>query len=309
MDSVGTPEFTFTPEELVSAVYRAVLNRNPDSRGFETHVAALKRGHSLEELLKGAIYSKEFKENASSALRDGTFYAPTAPKIPDGALYTPRFSPWQGYAEFPRYFKLAQDKTVVGQHSCYVLYRLALQAFHVRGDFWECGVYKGGTAALFAELLAEGPAKEKRLHLFDTFAGMPDVRPDLDKHKRGDFADTSLSDVKATVGHPALVHYHPGFMPDTFAGLEASQIAFARVDVDIYQSVRDCCEFIFPRLSAGGFMIFDDYGLPSCPGARRAVDEYFEGTSISPLVLSTGQALVFKSNRDHGSQTSRAVPA
>jgi O-methyltransferase len=41
--------------------------------------------------------------------------------------------------------------------------------------------------------------------------------------------------------------------------------------------------------------VFDDYGLPSCPGARAAVDEYFLGTGMQPLVLATGQAIVFKS--------------
>jgi O-methyltransferase len=42
-------------------------------------------------------------------------------------------------------------------------------------------------------------------------------------------------------------------------------------------------------------MIFDDYGFPSCPGARAAVDEFFRGAAAVPLVLSTGQAVVFKS--------------
>jgi O-methyltransferase len=42
-------------------------------------------------------------------------------------------------------------------------------------------------------------------------------------------------------------------------------------------------------------MVFDDYGFPTCPGARVAVDEYFRETAAYPLVLPTGQAVVFKS--------------
>ncbi len=42
-------------------------------------------------------------------------------------------------------------------------------------------------------------------------------------------------------------------------------------------------------------MVFDDYGFPTCPGARQAVDEFFEGTKSVPLVIPTGQAIVFKS--------------
>jgi O-methyltransferase len=41
-------------------------------------------------------------------------------------------------------------------------------------------------------------------------------------------------------------------------------------------------------------MVFDDYGLPSCPGARRAVDEFFARQPEVPLILATGQAVVFK---------------
>jgi O-methyltransferase len=58
--------------------------------------------------------------------------------------------------------------------------------------------------------------------------------------------------------------------------------------------VLDCCHFIYPRLLAGGFMVFDDYGFPSCFGARQAVDEFFAGRPEVPLVLPTGQAVVFK---------------
>jgi len=44
----------------------------------------------------------------------------------------------------------------------------------------------------------------------------------------------------------------------------------------------------------GGCMIFDDYGFPSCPGARRAVDEAFADKPEIPLCLPTGQCMVVK---------------
>jgi O-methyltransferase len=56
----------------------------------------------------------------------------------------------------------------------------------------------------------------------------------------------------------------------------------------------DCLNFIWPRLSQGGFIVFDDYGFPTCPGARAAVDEFFHAKDFRPLCLPTGQALVFK---------------
>ncbi len=62
------------------------------------------------------------------------------------------------------------------------------------------------------------------------------------------------------------------------------------------KSVLDCCTFIYPRLTKGGFLIFDDYGFPTCTGARQAVDTYFADKQAVPLILSTGQAIVFKNN-------------
>lgn len=215
--------------------------------------------------------------------------------IPDAQFYRPTFSPWLGFGEFPRFHRRAVGNTLVSEDRCYILYSLARQALNIPGEFWECGVYRGGTAAILAQIIADLPSTSaRRLRLFDTFEGMPEVDPSRDLHRAGDFADTSVQAVRAIVSHDHLVVYHQGLIPDTFVGLEVAKIAFAHIDVDIYKSVLECCQFIFPRLSLGGFMIFDDYGFPSCPGARAAVDEYFRGSGFVALVLPTGQAVIFK---------------
>lgn len=216
--------------------------------------------------------------------------------LKDAQFYRPVFSPWLGYGEFADFYRRAQGNTLVSPDRCYVLYSLARQALNVEGDFWECGVYRGGTAAMLAQVLARLPsARPKQLHLFDTFAGMPDTDRAKDLHQAGDFSDTSIDAVRHAVKCDGIVRYHQGLIPNTFRGLEGSAIAFAHVDVDIYRSVLDCCQFIYPRLSPGGVMVFDDYGFATCPGARSAVDEYFAASGTFPLILPTGQALVFKS--------------
>jgi O-methyltransferase len=218
---------------------------------------------------------------------------PQTPQIPDGELYLPTFSPWLGGGEFRAYYERAMPRSLVTADRCYVLYCLLRQALAVEGDVWECGVYKGGTAAMLGAILADKmPAK--KLYLFDTFEGMPETDAAVDWHRKGEFADTSRESVEAHVGQPGLCVIRQGFIPDTFAGLESARIAFAHIDVDIYRSVKDCLEFIWPRVSRGGFVVFDDYGFPACPGARAAVDDFFRGTPFVPLCLPTGQAVVFK---------------
>ena len=146
---------------------------------------------------------------------------------------------------------------------------------------------------LLQRVLAEH-AVDKQLLLFDTFAGMPENDAEGDSFDPGELGETSYAEVLSRLGNAGNTQVFKGFIPDTFAGLADLRFAFAHVDVDIYRSVRDCCEFIYPRLSVGGWLIFDDYGFPSCAGGRRAIDEFFDDKPEVPLVLPTGQALVAK---------------
>lgn len=211
----------------------------------------------------------------------------------DSELYCPLFSPWLAPGDFRRFYDIAAPNTLVSADRCYVIFTLLMQALHVEGDVWECGVYKGGTAAMMASIL-KSHCSWKKLYLFDTFEGMPETDSERDFHKKGDFSDTSLDAVQRYVQEPEICVFRPGFIPDSFAGLEAKKIAFAHIDVDIYQSILDCLEFMWPRLSFGAFVIFDDYGFPTCPGARTAVDAFFRAKACHPLCLPTGQAIVFK---------------
>ena len=83
-------------------------------------------------------------------------------------------------------------------------------------------------------------------------------------------------------------------IPDTFAGLSDARFCFAHIDLDLYQGVRDSLDFLYPRLSHGGVIVLDDYGFASCPGARKAVDEFFQDKPERPLALSTSQAIIHK---------------
>jgi len=214
--------------------------------------------------------------------------------IPDAALYAPLYSPWKR-DEFQVLYAAIQDFTLVGPDRAWVLYTLSRQAMAVSGAFVECGVYRGGTAVLMAKVLEQsGVAVNKPLHLFDTFCGMPQTTRGVDLHKAGDFADTNAAAVRARLPPRITCELHAGVIPQTFAALTDLQVAFAHIDLDIYRAVLDSCEFLYPRMTRGGFMVFDDYGFASCPGARSAVDEFFANKPENPLCLSTGQALVFR---------------
>jgi O-methyltransferase len=211
----------------------------------------------------------------------------------DWDLYQPLYSPWRG-KDFTSHFERSLTRSLISKDRAYVLYTLASQATSLDGNFMECGVYRGGTAAMFAQIIAESNVA-KRLYLFDTFAGMPETNTELDYHVAGEFSDTSAESVATFVAEPEIAVIRKGFIPDTFAGLENATFSFAHLDLDIYKSTMDAMNYLWPRLERGGLIVFDDYGFASCLGVREAVDEFFSKKAARPLCLPTGQAVVFKS--------------
>ena len=198
---------------------------------------------------------------------------------------------WNEDREFTRIFGKI-EYTLVDHARCYILHQFAKQAAGLPGDLAEVGVYKGGTAKLLA--LTISPRAKKELHLFDTFTGMPAADASADCHHEGDLGDTSLEAVQRSLRDCSNVHFYKGFFPATAGPIESLRFCMVHIDADIYKSVKDSCVFFYPRMEKGGIMVFDDYGFPSCPGARKAVDEFFADKPESPVYLPSGQCVVFR---------------
>lgn len=213
-----------------------------------------------------------------------------AGSIPDAERYAPFYSPWLE-PQFDALYRIVGQRTLCPRPSCWYLSALLRQCLRLDGAVYEAGVYRGGTARLLREQMA---ASGKMLRLFDTFAGMQTVDAGRDRFRAGDFADTSLDSVRAFVGPAEWIDFRPGWIPATLGGLEDEPVCFAHVDLDLYQPILDFCQFVYPKLRPGGAIVFDDYGYASCPGARKAVDEFFATRPEVPLALQTGQAIVIK---------------
>jgi O-methyltransferase len=223
-----------------------------------------------------------------------TWAAAHGETVPDASLYQPLYSPWLGDPAFERAYAAAEGRTLVSRDRCYVLWRTLSQSLAIDGDLVECGVFRGGTALLEASTVRER-AGERPLHLVDSFAGMPRTTEGMDRFEEGDLGSTSVEQVRAALAPFAFAHVHEGVIPGVFDALGVERVAWAHIDVDIYAAVRDCLEYLYPRMAPGGAIVLDDYGFPSCAGARRAVDEFFaDGRPEQPLCLPTGQCLIMK---------------
>jgi O-methyltransferase len=206
----------------------------------------------------------------------------------------PLFSPWLGHPDFRSVYDGAEPYTLVSADRCYILISLAQYASRLPGEFAECGVWKGGTALMLARVLSR--ENKKKLYLFDSFQGLPKVDQERDPwFHEGQYSAESVKVVEKVLGEFINgVEIHCGWMPETFNGLEEKRYAFAHIDVDIYQSNLDCCEYFYPRMVHGGVMLFDEYAFAAARGEKEAVDKFFADKPETPMTLPTGQAVVLK---------------
>lgn len=171
------------------------------------------------------------------------------------------------------------------------------------GDFAECGVWRGGSVMAMAHALKELGVTDRRIWLYDTYAGMTAPTPEDVEAATGTTAETMLAstatgdgnnvwciagreDVEENVrstGYPfERFTFVEGDVAQTLKIEIPDSIALLRLDTDWYESTRISLETLYPRLVVGGVCILDDYG--HWQGARKAVDDYFAERGIRPFM-------------------------
>lgn len=166
--------------------------------------------------------------------------------------------------------------------------RAALKdTMYLDGAVAEVGVYKGGTSLYILE------CTDKHLFVLDTFEGMPPTQA-IDLHRPKDFNDTSLEHVTNLLKAHSNFSIYKGVFPKQNAEyLAPYKFSVVHLDVDIYESTKECLEFFYPKMQSGGYIIFDDYTTPSCPGVKKAVDDFLQDKPEKLVSgLTNGQAFL-----------------
>lgn len=164
---------------------------------------------------------------------------------------------------------------------------------HVPGDMAECGVYKGATAWFICEFIRKYDLK-KSLHLFDSFEGLSMPRKeDGDYWNAGNLATDEIT-CRNNLAAFDFVKYYKGWIPERFTEAEATGFSFVHIDVDLYQPTFDSLSFFYEKLNKGGMIICDDYGFATCPGAKKAMDDFFADKAEPVIMLTTGQGFIIK---------------
>jgi len=128
----------------------------------------------------------------------------------------------------------------------------------------------------------------RKHYAFDSFEGLPNVHLKdknglLVEGQRGDYSTTEeafVSNLRSfDVYDNETVVISKGWFNETCPRSPVKQIAFLRLDGDLYTSTMDALQALYHKVSRGGFIYVDDYG--SFTGCQRAVDEFRAENNIT----------------------------
>lgn len=179
------------------------------------------------------------------------------------------YSPWLDNAPFREAYERIRRNTLVDVYRCFELWQLIERGQHVPGDVLEVGVWRGGTGGLMAKA-AQLFSPGSRVFLADTFQGVVKAGEKDTNYKGGEHADTSVAiveDLMRSLGVDnvrLLIGIYPEAIDPGVIG--GRRIKLCHIDVDTYDSAKAIFEDVWPRLSPGGVVVFDDYGFWGCEG-------------------------------------------
>lgn len=129
------------------------------------------------------------------------------------------------------------------------------------GDWFQFGVFKGQTARILESFVLG----QQKLHLFDSFEGLPE-----DWHNtvfnKGSF---KIEDNEIPRFDPARTLIHKGWFSETlpeFVSRYNRPIPFIHLDADLYSSTLTVLEELNALIVPGTILLFDEFFLPTETG-------------------------------------------
>lgn len=198
----------------------------------------------------------------------------------------------------------SQSHTMIGLRRLENLERCAVRVFAdgVPGDFLEAGVCQGGAAIFLRALQVAYDQADRCTWLADSFAGLPAPEHPKDVAHGMDFTEPaqpwlaiSLEAVQDNFRTYDLlsdqVRFLPGWFAETLPAAPVERLAILRVDGDLYASTRDALDALYDKVSAGGYVVIDDYcAFEPC---RAAVEDFRSARGIEEELHRVDWTAVF----------------
>ena len=172
-----------------------------------------------------------------------------------------------------------------------------LMTRNLKGAIVECGTYQGKSLAPLGLLLRE-IEDSRQVFGVDSFQGFPDeaskhdfIEGQLPNFSKPEyFANANVDQVKAYFKKFKLenvIQLIVGFYEETLPNFPVDDISLLILDCDLYDSYHIALKHLYPKVSSGGWIIFDEYYSPKYPGAKIAIDEFFANKPEKPRLAAS----------------------
>jgi len=167
----------------------------------------------------------------------------------------------------------------------------------IDGAVVEFGCYIG-TTSLFIRRLLDNRGDSREFHVYDSFEGLPaktaqDASPAGTQFQAGELSvgkkEFTREFQKAGLRPPRI---HKAWFDELTDTDVPEKIAFAFLDGDFYESIRDSLRLVLPRMQPGGTIVIDDYAREALPGAAKAVHDVLPPYLSKQLVTSHNLAVI-----------------
>lgn len=182
---------------------------------------------------------------------------------------------------------LLTEQTIIWR--THILAWAAHTALRRRGDFVECGCYRGTSARILCDYLGFGSIA-KYFYLYDLFEHRPDM-----PHNAQEFHGPGLfSEVSARFADLHNVRVIQGEIPSVLLTEAPEEICFLHVDLNNAPAELGAYHALFDRVVDGGMIVIDDYGWLRYREQKWAADDFFGSRGYLIAELPTGQGLIIK---------------
>jgi O-methyltransferase len=162
----------------------------------------------------------------------------------------------------------------------------------IAGDLIETGVWRGGATIFMRAILKAHGVTDRLVWVADSFAGLPIPDPanyprdeGITLHQFRQLA-VPLERVQENFRRYGLldrqVRFLKGWFRDTLPTAPVERLAVLRLDGDLYESTIQALDSLYCKLSAGGFVIVDDFG--NVEACRQAVQDFRSAHGVNERI-------------------------
>lgn len=170
----------------------------------------------------------------------------------------------------------------------------------IEGDLIETGVWRGGAAIYMKAVLNDLGVKDKQIWLADSFQGTPSPKKAFPEDNVSNLHNLRILKVSKKEVEKNFrlfdllddnIKFLEGWFDKTLPLAPIEKLSLLRLDGDLYESTYLALEYLYAKVSIGGFVIIDDYN--AFQFCKKAVLDFRLANQIEEEIIEIDKEAVF----------------